>query len=141
MNYTGKIYAKIAGEYVELDQTSEDIDKLADENKKLRSKIQELQKGHVANVNGCWVDCKESLPELVQKPYTDYEYSENVLAWCDGKLMVLCLCFGRTDSQEIGEEYGYWWANCHCDISSDDAEWDDDYKPTHWMPLPTEPSV
>jgi len=95
---------------------------------------------HLAVVNSCWVDVRKSLPELVRKPYTDYEYSENVLAWCDKKLMVLCLCFGRTDSLEKGEEYGYWWANCHCDISSDDAEWDDDYKPTHWMPLPTEPS-
>lgn len=56
MNYTGKIYAKIAGEYVELDQTSEDIDKLAEENERLKTEIQELQKGNVANVISVTVD-------------------------------------------------------------------------------------
>lgn len=28
------------------------------------------------------------------------------------------------------------WANTYGDFNADTAEYDDDYKPTHWMPLP-----
>jgi hypothetical protein len=35
-------------------------------------------------------------------------------------------------------EWGYYWANANKNIDGD-AEWDDDYAPTHWMPLPVAP--
>ncbi len=33
---------------------------------------------------------------------------------------------------------GYVWNDCGGDIHGD-GNWDDDYHPTHWMPLPNEP--
>jgi hypothetical protein len=82
-----------------------------------------------------WISVEDRLPEVKYNKYGDH--SDNVLAWCNGELMVLCL------SEVDGEDGGYAivWCNCYGRIDSDDAEFDDEYKPTHWMPLPQAPSI
>jgi hypothetical protein len=43
-------------------------------------------------------------------------------------------CFGNT--------YGHIWRNPKTgDWETTDNEWDDDYQPTHWMPLPEPPAA
>jgi hypothetical protein len=87
-----------------------------------------------------WISVKDRLPKTIFQPYSDFEYSENVFAVCDGKLKILCLCYGKFETAE-GEQYGYWWANCYGNIFCEHAEWDDDYQPTLWMPLPKLPET
>lgn len=76
-----------------------------------------------------WVRVQDGLPPLID----DKDYSENVIAFCNGILMVMCYMYINEDGG------GYVWANCYGDIKGD-AEFDDDYYPTHWMPLPTPPN-
>lgn len=78
-----------------------------------------------------WVSVEERLPKLIEGK----DYSENVLAICGGNLMVMAYC--HSNDEEIG---GYYWANCYGDINGD-PEWDDNYEPTHWMPLPASPAL
>ncbi len=78
-----------------------------------------------------WVSVDERKPDTVG----DTDWSLNVLAICDGKLMVMS--YGYIDGE--GEESGWVWANCYGDINGD-SEWDGDYSPTHWMPLPQSPA-
>ena len=42
MKYEGKIYAKVAGKYIALVETAQDIDALKAENKRLREVISDL---------------------------------------------------------------------------------------------------
>lgn len=74
------------------------------------------------------IDVNERLPEIKNKKY---DCSDNVLVWCNDELMVMCYCF-IYDNDNIG---GYVWCNCH-GIIDGDAEFDDNYYPTHWMHLP-----
>ena len=78
-----------------------------------------------------WISVDEKLPET--KKENDY-WSENVLAWCNGRLHVMA--YGYIDEGDEG--CGYVWANCYNDIEGDPV-WDDNYQPTHWMPLPVAP--
>jgi hypothetical protein len=77
-----------------------------------------------------WIETKKKLPELIDGKL----YSENVLVWNNNKLEVMTFCLGRDDNNE----YCYYWANSYGVIDGD-AKWDDDYAPTHWMPLPVAP--
>ena len=76
-----------------------------------------------------WISVGEKLPEI-----RDDNWSDNVIAWCNNRLHVMA--YGYIDEGDEGR--GYVWANCYNDIDGDPL-WDDNYKPTHWMPLPVAP--
>lgn len=78
-----------------------------------------------------WVKTSERLPELIEGK----DYSNNVFAFDNGDIKVMCYVFIQD-----GDQSGYIWANCYGDINGD-AEMDDEYAPTHWMPLPQKPEV
>lgn len=92
---------------------------------------EQLQKGNIPNVNRCWVDCNERLPDLIQ----DKDYSENVLAWCNNQLLIMCLFWVNGVDEH---DSGYIW--CQSYYIDGEGQSDDEYAPTHWMPLPKEPS-
>lgn len=77
-----------------------------------------------------WISVEDRTPA----PIKGKDWSENVLAFCEGRLMVMAYCW-LTD----GENSGWTWCNCYGDINGD-PEFDDEYSPTYWMPLPTPPS-
>ena len=78
-----------------------------------------------------WIDVKDRTPDTIDGK----DYSENVFVICDGKLEVMS--YGWVDAEPVG---GWVWSNCYGDIRGD-SEWDDEYKPTHWMPLPKPPTT
>jgi len=78
-----------------------------------------------------WIEIKPGceMPATIEGK----DYSANVLVICDGRLEVMS--YGYVDAEPEG---GWVWSNCYGDIHGD-SEWDDEYWPTHWMPLPTPP--
>ena len=76
-----------------------------------------------------WISVKKGKPKLIKGK----DYSENVLAFCNGRLEVMCWSYIEAD-----EDSGFAWCNCYGDIHGD-GEFDDEYKPTHWQPLPSPP--
>lgn len=80
------------------------------------------------NTNG-WIEVNRRTPQMIKGK----DYSENVLVVCDGILMVMC--YGYVND---GEDGGWVWSNCYGDINGD-PQFDDQYKPTHWQPLPKLP--
>jgi hypothetical protein len=85
---------------------------------------------HPSPSPGGWIDVKDRTPDAIEGK----DYSENVFVICDGKLEVMS--YGWVDAEPEG---GWVWSNCYGDINGE-GEWDDDYKPTHWMPLPSLPT-
>ena len=73
-----------------------------------------------------WISVEDRLPELKEGE----DFSENVFALVNSKLMVMAYCWIDCD-----EDSGYAWCNCNGDINGD-PEFDDDYKVTHWQPFP-----
>jgi hypothetical protein len=82
----------------------------------------------VKKQNDGWISVQDRTPDLMEGK----DYSENVLAILDGNLAVMCFAWTPGEYEEGG---GYYWANCYGDINGD-PEWDDDYNPTYWQPLP-----
>jgi hypothetical protein len=78
-----------------------------------------------------WIEITKELPKFIDGK----DYSENVLVWNNNELEIMTYCKGYDDNNE----WGYYWANADKKIDGD-AEWDDNYAPTHWMPLPQEPN-
>ena len=79
-----------------------------------------------------WIEIKEGC-EMPETP--DGQDSKNVFVIEGGVLQVMAWCWIE------GEETGGWcWCNCGGDINGD-PEFDDNYYPTHWMPLPQPPIV
>ncbi len=78
-----------------------------------------------------WILVKDRLPEKRK----DGTY-DNVFTWCNGQLCVMCLAFMRDDDNNLCLV----WCNCHGYIDGD-GEFDDNYEPTHWMPLPEKPEI
>lgn len=72
-----------------------------------------------------WIPADLETPKLIENE----NYSENVLAICNGVLAVMCYCYIP------GDDGGFVWANCNGDINGD-AEFDDDYNVTYWQYLP-----
>lgn len=95
---------------------------------------------HIPVVSGKWVSVKDKLPDCIHIVKNSSagvdKYSDTMLVWCDNKLMVMSLQYGFFG--EAGE-YCYIWCNHFGDITNNDPEWDDEYEPTHWMPLPEKP--
>ena len=76
-----------------------------------------------------WIDANKQTPELIK----DENYSKNVLAFCNGQLMVMCYCYNPSEDDA---ERGFFWSNCNGQIDGD-AEFDDDYDVKFWQPLPS----
>jgi hypothetical protein len=78
-----------------------------------------------------WIEIKPGceMPATVEGK----DYSENVLVILAGKIGVMAYCYIDCD-----EGSGWAWCNCYGDINGD-PEFDSDYKPTHWQPLPAIP--
>lgn len=79
-----------------------------------------------------WIKCSESLPPF------------NIPVWLAQKDTPKIFIGLRDD----GDADGWVWCKSYYvpyfsepkqEWESDDAEFDDDYQPTHWMPLPTPP--
>jgi hypothetical protein len=77
-----------------------------------------------------WISVEDRLPDMI----VGKDYSENVFAWCDNRLMVMGIAYLQDDNGNFSSV----WCNCHGCIEGD-AEFDDNYLPTHWMPLPPPP--
>lgn len=65
------------------------------------------------------------------------EENINVIVWANGALQIMAHSFIHFGDDK--GEYGWVWSNCYGDIYGD-AEFDDQYEPTHWMPLPQPPN-
>lgn len=77
-----------------------------------------------------WVRVEDRLPSNIKGT----SYSENVFVIEDGEIKVMALC-------DIKDDDNNWcrvWCNCYGDINGD-PEFDDQYNPTLWQPLPTKP--
>jgi hypothetical protein len=77
-----------------------------------------------------WIETTKELPKFIDGK----DYSENVLVWNNNKLCVMSYCKVKHNNCETL----YYWANAYGNIDGD-AEYDDDYAPTHWMALPVAP--
>lgn len=82
-----------------------------------------------------WINVNDALPVIPEGK----DCSDNVLVICNGKRMVMaygivdCADFDA-DNGEKGEACKV-WMNCYGEIDGN-AYYDDDYKPTHWQPIP-----
>jgi hypothetical protein len=76
-----------------------------------------------------WIDANEAQPLFVENE----DYSPNVLAICNGELMVMCYCYNPSEDDA---ERGFFWANCNGNIDGE-AEFDDEYDVTFWQYLPS----
>jgi len=79
------------------------------------------------------IDEKKETPPLIEGK----NYSETVIAICDGKLHTMRYCF--IDSRDE-DESGYVWANTYGELDGD-AYFDDEYNVTHWQPFPKVPGI
>lgn len=77
-----------------------------------------------------WIETTKETPKFIDGK----DYSENVLVWNNNKLCVMNYCKVKHNDYELL----YYWANAYGKIDGD-AEYDDDYAPTHWMELPVAP--
>ncbi len=98
--------------------------------------VREQRKAFIAGANygakeGAWIDVRDRLPDLSEVN----SFSDNVLTWCKGELHLMC--FGLIK----GEDGGWVWCKIYdCANMNGDGEFDDNYYPTHWQPLPQAPT-
>lgn len=83
---------------------------------------------YAMSLNG-WINAMDEQPNLIENE----NYSQNVLAFCNGQLMVMCYCYNPSEDDA---ERGFFWANCNGQIDGD-AEFDDEYDVKFWQPLPS----
>ena len=80
-----------------------------------------------------WIKCSEKTPP------------EKEPVWLfDGKDMWIGsyeYCDDDPGGWFYGKGYGLTWNQFHGKHELTDNEWDDDYQPSHWMPLPEPPAV
>lgn len=69
-----------------------------------------------------WISVRDRTPDFVK----DKDYSENVWATDGDRVFVMAYCYVANE--------GFFWANCNMVVDGE-AEFDDDYGITHWMPL------
>ena len=100
----------------------------------IRRKIQSLKQTHVSdtnvgNING-WISVKDRLPEII----TGKDYSENVIVWLNDERKIMNYALLADDNNNLC----YVWCMVYDGLDGD-AEFDDNYYPTHWQPLPPKP--
>jgi hypothetical protein len=71
-----------------------------------------------------WISVFDMTPEL----------DKNVLAVCDGEVKIMALCEMRDDDGLLCDA----WCMVYDGLDGD-ANFDDDYNVTHWMPIPEPP--
>jgi hypothetical protein len=79
---------------------------------------------------GGWISVEDRLPELTDG------CSENVLVYENKQVQVMCLSHMKDDDNN--------WCVVWCKVYDGldgDGEFDDNYEPTHWMPLPKAPKL
>ena len=76
-----------------------------------------------------WIDAKLEQPDFIP----NQDYSPNVLAICNGELMVMCYVY---NSSEDELESGYLWLDCGGQIDGE-AVFDDNYDVDFWQYLPS----
>jgi len=108
--------------------TSYEIETVAMILAKVYDAMEEYAKQREIYKNG-WIDANEEQPLLVENE----DYSPNVLAICNGQLMVMCYCYNPSEDDA---ERGFFWANCNGQIDGD-AEFDDEYDVAFWQYLPS----
>jgi hypothetical protein len=75
-----------------------------------------------------WINARIEQPKL-----NEYNYSENVLAICNGQLMIMCYCYNPSECEE---EAGFFWTKCS-ELDGDCEMDDEEYDVTHWQYLPS----
>lgn len=77
-----------------------------------------------------WISVEDKLPKVREGE----DNSENVFVIDDGRVRVMAYCWINA-----GHDSGWAWCDCGMQIDGD-PEFDDDYKPTHWQPIPKLPN-
>jgi hypothetical protein len=80
-----------------------------------------------------WISVADRKPDIIE----GMDYSKNVLVICEDKLEVMRYCWVNGGDEENS---GFIWANCYGDIHAE-GEFDDEYHPAYWMPLPEIPAA
>ena len=88
-----------------------------------------------ADATSNWIACAAELPPLDLPVWLWFGQGklQNLIIGCralNGGDWFWCNCYGAQ-----------WWDAKRGQWDAGDAEMDDDYKPTHWLPLPTPPSL
>lgn len=102
----------------------------------LLSKIQSLKQPDVSDINvgnipnNGWISVEDRLPEMI----AGKDYSENVIVWLDGERKIMNYALIPDDNNNLC----YAWCMVYDGLDGD-AEFDDNYYPTHWQPLPPKP--
>lgn len=81
------------------------------------------------SINDSWISV-DTPPEFI----ADQNYSERVFVISEGKVEIMAHCWINN-----GEAAGKVWCNCYGDINGD-PQFDADYSPTHWRPIPKLPT-
>ena len=106
-----------------------------------RANIETTWKSNGSELWAAWQAALAAQPEPVAWRSTDTKPPESVPVWLfeDGRIWIGTYeydsdgwCFTNAYGHQFYGETGW---------QSPDAEWDDDYKPTHWMPLPEPPGA
>lgn len=80
--------------------------------------------------NNGWISVKDRLPEII----TGNDYSENVIVWLNDERKIMNYALLADDNNNLC----YVWCMVYDGLDGD-AEFDDNYYPTHWQPLPPKP--
>ena len=93
----------------------------------VEAKIQSLK---TITPNNGWISVEDRLPEMI----TGKEYSENVIVWLNEERKIMNYALLPDDNNNLC----YAWCMVYDGLDGD-AEFDDNYYPTHWQPLPPKP--
>jgi len=80
--------------------------------------------------NNGWISVEDRLPEMI----TGKDYSENVIVWLNEERKIMNYALLPDDNNNLC----YAWCMVYDGLDGD-AEFDDNYYPTHWQPLPPKP--
>ena len=92
----------------------------------LLHKLYELQQEEPSG----WISVEKELPKIIE----GYDCSANVIAWINGERKIMNYTFFKNEE----DKWCYAWCMVYDGLDGD-AEFDDNYYPTHWQPLPNPP--